>query len=202
MILLTIVEKLPYFSIFMNFVTIYFQLCHFTIWPQRNAPLHNSFWKIFQFADIIDKSNFFPWKFPANFFLPPKKIIENKWNHICCKTSLAETNHAATNLLKFDIVCSFWFVKCFKLSIYQCILLFQGTPFNFQISFVTKYIKNRNYCLRKMLHNLWKNYRDTDQQILCTIDFLITITIIITITITLLSPLFCHITFYILRNIM
>ena len=53
-----------------------------------------------------------------------------------------------------------------------------------------------------MLHKLWKNYRDTDQQILCTIDFLIIITIIITITITLLSPLFCHNTLYILRNIM
>ena len=78
---------------------------------------------------------------------------------------------------------------------------FHGTLFNFEISFVTTSIKNRNYCLRKMLNKLWNNYRDTDQQILCTIDFLIIIiTIIITITITLLSPLFCNITFYILRN--
>ena len=54
-----------------------------------------------------------------------------------------------------------------------------------------------------MLHKLWKNYRDTDQQILCSKDFLvIIITIIITITIMFLPPLFCHITFYILRNIM
>ena len=33
--------------------------------------------------------------------------------------------------------------------IYQCILLFQGTPFNCEISFVTTHIKNRNYYLRK-----------------------------------------------------
>ena len=77
--------------------------------------------------------------------------------------------------------------------IYQCILLFQGTPFNCEISFVTTHIKNRNYYLRKMLHKLWKNYRDTDQQILCSKDFpVIIITIIITITIMFLPPLFCH----------
>ena len=86
--------------------------------------------------------------------------------------------------------------------IYQCILLFQGTPFNCEISFVTTHIKNRNYYLRKMLHKLWKNYCDTDQQILGSKDFLIIIITIITITIMLLPPLFCHITFYILRNIM
>ena len=43
----------------MNFVTIYFQLYHFNIWPQINAPLHNSFRKIYQFADITLRSNFF-----------------------------------------------------------------------------------------------------------------------------------------------
>ena len=80
-LLLMIVEKLPSFSIFMNFITIYLQLYHFTIWPQRNSPLHNFFRKIFQFADIIYKSNFFPWKFPTNFFLSPKNIIKNKCNH-------------------------------------------------------------------------------------------------------------------------
>ena len=83
----------------MNFVTIYFQLYHFTIWPQRNAPY------------IILLEKFFPWKFPTNFFRPSKKIIKNKCNHISCKTSLAQTSHTATKLLKF-IVCSFWFVKC------------------------------------------------------------------------------------------
>ena len=45
-------EKLQYFSIFMNFANIYFQLYHFNLWPQINAPLYNSFRKIFQFADI------------------------------------------------------------------------------------------------------------------------------------------------------
>ena len=96
----------------MNFVTIYFQLYHFNIWPQINAPLHNSFRKIYQFADITLKSNFFSVKISDKFLSPSKKISKNKCNIIYCKTSLAETNHAATKSLKFDIVCSFWFVKC------------------------------------------------------------------------------------------
>ena len=108
---LDIVEKLPNFSIFVDFATAYFQLHYFTIWPQRNGPLHNSFQKIFQFADIFNKWNFFPWKFPIIFFLPPKKIMKNKCNHIYSKTTIAETNHDGTKLLKFDIFCNFWFVK-------------------------------------------------------------------------------------------